>query len=106
MFLRNSPEFAPYGGPMQKAQQCKYKEIIREALGENQRRGNYIRIYPAPNSNLYDKFFVAPRPYNNLLYRVFYSDDVLPLTQVKMSPYNQTAIMQGNYANAAKAQRQ
>ena len=35
----------------------KYKEIIREVLAENSRRGNFIRIYPSKGSDLYDKYF-------------------------------------------------
>jgi hypothetical protein len=36
---------------MKKALNVKYREYIREAVAEYQRRGNYIRIYPAKNSD-------------------------------------------------------
>jgi len=35
----------------------KYKEVIRDVLGEYQRKGSFVRIYPAHNSNVYDVYF-------------------------------------------------
>ena len=35
----------------------KNKDLIIETLAEFERRGNYVRIYPSCNSNLYDQFF-------------------------------------------------
>ena len=32
---------------MRRAAQLRYKEYVRETLAEYQRKGNYIRIYPA-----------------------------------------------------------
>jgi hypothetical protein len=42
---------------MKKASAVRYREYIRETLAENTRRGNYLRIYPAKNSDMYDPFF-------------------------------------------------
>ena len=39
---------------MKKAAGFKYREYIRETLAEYQRRGNYIRIYPAKGTDMYD----------------------------------------------------
>ena len=52
----------------------KYKEILREVLAENNRKGNFIRIYPAKGSDFYDQFFENPRPYNRYVYKMLYSD--------------------------------
>lgn len=38
-------------GPLKKACILKYRDIILETLGEYQRKGNFIRIYPGKNSN-------------------------------------------------------
>lgn len=54
MVSENPSEFAALAEPMKKALNCKYREYIREATAEYQRRGNYIRIYPAKNSDIYD----------------------------------------------------
>lgn len=63
--------------PMKKALNAKYREYVREACAEYQRRGNYIRIYPAKNSDIYDQFFSGPRPYNRALYRALFTDEIL-----------------------------
>ena len=46
-------------------------------LQENQRKGNYIRIFPAKNSDMYDQYFQTQRPYNKVLYKILYTDEVL-----------------------------
>jgi hypothetical protein len=35
----------------------RHRDWIRESLIEYTRRGNFIRIFPAPGSECYDKFF-------------------------------------------------
>ena len=40
--------------PLKKAAGLRYKDYIREALNEYQRRGHFIRIYPAKSSDIYD----------------------------------------------------
>jgi len=35
----------------------KNKEILREIVGEYERRGNFVRIYPAPGAEIYEKYF-------------------------------------------------
>lgn len=42
---------------LKKGSQLKYKEYIRETLAENLRKGNYIRMYPSRNSDIYDVYF-------------------------------------------------
>jgi len=42
---------------LKRATNCKYREYIRETLAEYQRRGNYIRIFPAKGSDMYDQLF-------------------------------------------------
>ena len=39
---------------MKKASGLRYKEYIKDTVAEYQRRGNFIRIYPAKNSDIYD----------------------------------------------------
>jgi hypothetical protein len=62
---------------MKKALNCKYREYVRETAAEYQRRGNFIRIYPAKNSDIYDQFFSGPRPYNKAVYKALFTDEVL-----------------------------
>ena len=42
----------------------KNKEILRETLMEFERRGNFVRIYPAKGTDYYDAFFETIRPIN------------------------------------------
>jgi hypothetical protein len=39
---------------MKRAANLKYREYIRETLLEYQRRGNFVRIYPAKGCEIYD----------------------------------------------------
>jgi hypothetical protein len=52
-----TPEQAPIVDMMRRASQCRYREYIKETVAEYQRRGNYIRIYPAKGSDQYDHLF-------------------------------------------------
>jgi len=55
----------------------KHKEIVLESLREFQRKGNYIRIFPGKNSNMYDQYFQGVRSINRILYKVLYSSKLL-----------------------------
>jgi len=44
---------------MKKALQYSRRDILNEVCTEFENRGNFIRIYPAKNSNFYDKFFTG-----------------------------------------------
>ena len=62
---------------MKKAASIKYREYIRETVAEYQRRGHYIRIYPAKGSDIYDPYFLGPRPYNKAVYKALFGDEIL-----------------------------
>jgi len=57
----------------------KFKDILFETMEEHSRRGNYVWIYPAQGSDIYDKYFSGPRPYNKFLFKCLYSDEIIPL---------------------------
>lgn len=62
---------------MRKAASLRFKEYIRETLSEGAKKANFIRIYPAKSSDMYDCFFASPRPYNKLVYKILYTDEVM-----------------------------
>jgi hypothetical protein len=62
---------------MKRASNIKYREYIRETLAEYQRRGNFVRIYPAKGSDMYDNLFLGPRPYNKAVYKCLFTDEIL-----------------------------
>jgi hypothetical protein len=59
---------------MKKMIGTKYKEILRETLAEYNRKGNYVRIYPAAGSDVYDKFFADQRPFNRYIYHILFKN--------------------------------
>jgi len=75
----NQMEFGHMTDSLKKACIFKYKDIIAETLAENSRKNNWVRIYPAKNSDMYDGFFSGPRPLNKLVYRVLFSEDILKI---------------------------
>lgn len=54
---------------------AKHRELVFETLDEFQRNRNmnYTCIYPAPGSQLYDKFFISPRPSNQIVHRYLFT---------------------------------
>lgn len=52
----------------------KYKEILRETLEEQERRGHFIRIYPSKGTIFFDQYFQTPRALNQYLYKALYID--------------------------------
>ena len=56
----------------------KFKEVLRDALGEYQWKGNFVWIYPAKGSDMYDRFFTGTWPYNRFLYKCLYTDEIVP----------------------------
>lgn len=62
---------------MKKAANLKYKEYLRETIQENCRRGYMLRIYPSRGSQMYDPFFQQQRPFNKVIQKVLFSDEVL-----------------------------
>lgn len=75
--MDNPQEYSVLSEPMKKAATMRYKDYIREACAEYQRRGNFIRIYPAKNSDVYDQWFMSSRPYNKMLYKALFTDEIL-----------------------------
>jgi tubulin polyglutamylase TTLL5 len=49
-----------------------FREILKETLEEYQRRNNFVRIYPAKGTDIYDRFFNSVRLTNKALYQVLY----------------------------------
>lgn len=67
MFLRHEEV-------LKKMAKTKYKELLRETVAEYNRKGRFLRIYPAYGSDIYDKYFETPRPFNRYIYRTLYTD--------------------------------
>lgn len=73
----NAVEYSALFEPMKKAANLKYKEYIKETVLENQKRNQFIRIYPSRGCEMYDAFFTHVRPYNKVITKVLFSDEVV-----------------------------
>ena len=51
---------------------------MTETVEEFCRMENFCRIFPTRNSKLYDKFFSGNKLINKILYKVFYTGEILP----------------------------
>lgn len=63
---------------MKTASMLRFRDLIQETAAEFGRMENFCRIYPARNSKLYDKFFSGNKQLNKVIYRAFYTSDILP----------------------------
>ena len=55
-YITENPQdyMTPVHEGMRKGAAMRHRDIIRETCNEYQKRGNFIRIYPAKNSEIYD----------------------------------------------------
>jgi|Transcript_40604 hypothetical protein len=58
--------------------QLRYRDLIAESVHEFSRMQNFCRIYPSRNSKLYDKFLSGHKSLNKVMYKVFYTSEILP----------------------------
>ena len=77
-YLQMDRSLAEYKNIVKKLIPMKFKELLKQCLHEHNRRGDFIRIYPAENTNIYDEYFKSVRPYNIFLYKCLYTDEILP----------------------------
>lgn len=77
-YLQVDKSLAEHISVVKKLIPMKFKDLLKECLRENSNKGNFLRIYPAEGTNIYDKFFKSPRPYNVFLYKCLYTDEILP----------------------------
>jgi len=55
-YITENPQeyMTPIHEGMRKAVSLRHRDLVRETTLEYTKRGNYIRIYPAKNSDIYD----------------------------------------------------
>jgi len=66
-----SPDFTRRG-EFYNAGSNKNLDIFKESFEEHSRRGNYIRIYPAYGTDIYNKYFASQRALNKDLYDMLF----------------------------------
>ena len=66
-----SPDFTRRGEFYNAGSNRNY-DIFKETFEEYSRRGNYIRIYPAYGTDIYNKYFTSQRALNKDLYDMLF----------------------------------
>ena len=54
LIIENAEELNGLEEPLKNACILKHRDLIIESLVENERKGNFVRIYPGKNSSMYD----------------------------------------------------
>lgn len=54
------------------------RELLRDTLTENARKGNFIRIYPSRSSDQYDIYFGNSKPLHRIIYKLLFSEETMP----------------------------
>lgn len=70
---------------MKKMATLRHREVLKETLQEFQRKGNYVCVYPAQGSNIYDQFFPQIRTLNRFLYKTLFQGDFIESLRVPKS---------------------
>jgi hypothetical protein len=68
-YLQYDTTLAPFKNMIKSIIPLKFKDMLKDALEENSKRGNFLRIYPSKGTDVYDKFFKGVRPHNVFLYK-------------------------------------
>lgn len=54
------------------------REVIRDTVIENVRKGGFIRIYPTKTSDIYDKYFMQSKQLNLAVHRALFTNEFIP----------------------------
>lgn len=69
---------------MIKIAKLKHKDLIKETIYEYERKGNFVRIFPAPGSNEYEKYFQYQKTINRYLYKVLFEGNLVSKQDVDL----------------------
>lgn len=62
---------------MIKAAKLKNRDLIKEIVTEYERRGDFVRIFPAPGCDEYEKYFQHQKTINKYINKVLYGGDLI-----------------------------
>lgn len=62
---------------LQQSCYLKFRDIILETVSEYNRRQEFVRIYPAKNSKMYDRFF-NKSSLNKIIHKALFTSELLP----------------------------
>lgn len=113
-YVRNRLQFKNTrsdASPMRKKvnymQSPKFQEHLRDTLEQYERRGHFLRLYPAKGTDYYDMYFQPAKIVNKALYKALFSDssekktpniENLPLITENKSPNRRVTHKARNYS--------
>ena len=56
----------------------RFRDLIADTVNEYNRMSNFCRIFPARNSKIYDKYFSGNKQLAKVIYKVLFSQEVIP----------------------------
>jgi hypothetical protein len=62
---------------MIRAAKLKNRDLIKEIVSEYERKGDFVRIFPAPGCNEYEKYFQHQKTINKYINKVLYGGDLI-----------------------------
>jgi hypothetical protein len=71
-------EYLDIADKMKLASQLRFRDLIAETVHEQSRMQNFCRIYPARQSKQYDRFFSVQKHLNKIIYKVLFTNEILP----------------------------
>lgn len=75
-YLKLNPEKRYMEKELKEAAKYKNRELVTEFLDAEDRKGRYIRIYPAVNSERFQQF-IEPRPVDKLIYDSLFNTELI-----------------------------
>ena len=102
MVQQYADEYLDVADEMKVCSQLRYRDLLQETVDEFCRMENFCRIFPTRNSKMYDKFFSGQKLINKILYRVFYTSEILAYGGKKsqQSPHQMSATQGSAKANS------
>lgn len=69
---------------MLKMAKLKNRELIKETITEYERRGNFVRIFPAPGCGEYEKYFQYQKVINRYINRVLFEGELISKQEIDL----------------------
>ena len=73
-FKQGRSDNSPLRKKVSYIQSPRFQEHLRDTLEQYERRGHFVRIYPAKGTDYYDIFFQPTKIVNKAMYKVLFSD--------------------------------
>jgi hypothetical protein len=86
-------EFYSVKTQLAKAAGIKIKDELKETIEENNRKGNYSRVYPSKGCEFYDCFFQGIKPINKLLVKYLFTEDIVPMKKKSEIKHEENSII-------------